>query len=305
MSPSGIAAAFIRIEHLTKRYVGVPSAAVDDLSLEIDQGETFGLVGSNGAGKSTTIKCLLGLAGPTSGAITVAGAAISREQLDRTAYVPEVSALYDWLTFEQHVRERRSEYSRFDVEEARLLADRFRLPCRRRVGKLSKGQRQLAALILAFAQHPSLMVLDEPTSGLDPIAQWDILAMIDERRNAGVTTIVSSHNIGQVERIATSLGIMEYGNLIATGSISSLRARFASIEAIFASAVPDISRCTDLQILRKEGQTVYFGSGPDLEETQRKIWALFPVDVRVSLPSLEEVYRSYLRERETGTSHAV
>lgn len=213
--------------------------------------------------------------------------------------------MYDWLTFDQHMSVRRGEFSLFDDREAAQLADRFGLPRRRRVGKLSKGQRQLAALALAFAQRPSLMVLDEPTSGLDPIAQWDILALIDERRNAGMTAIISSHNIAQIERVATSLGIMEYGNLIATGTTSSLRARFASVEAIFASAIPDISRHSDLRILRKEGQTIHFEPGSDVEVTQRKIWALSPVDVRVNLPSLEEVYRRYLREREIGASRAV
>lgn len=234
---SGAASEFIRFSHLTKRYKGVPAPAVGDLSLSIRAGQTFGLVGSNGAGKSTTLKCLLGLSRPTAGLVTVCGERISRKWLAAVAYVPEVSALYDWLTFDHHVKIRSSEYLNFETARAFGLAERFDLPRRRKIRTLSKGQRQLAALALAIAQRPTCMVLDEPTSGLDPIAQWAVLDIIEESRAQGVTTILSSHNIAQVERVATNVGFMERGQLITFGTLDDVRRPGASLEDAYRACL--------------------------------------------------------------------
>lgn len=190
----------ISIEHLTKRYGKF--TAVDDISVEIPAGSVFGLLGPNGAGKTSTFKCLLGLAPATSGEVRFDGKPLTPETFEQLAYVPERSALYEWLTAGDHLEMQKRAFKRFNAKRADELMQLFSLDARKRVRNMSKGMRTALSVVLAFALEPEIMVLDEPTSGLDPVNQRSVLKLIIDASAQGTTIVLSSHQIGQVERAA-------------------------------------------------------------------------------------------------------
>lgn len=221
----------LQIAHLTKRYGDY--LAVDDLSLEIQRGTVFGLLGRNGAGKSTTIACALGLITKTMGEIALFGERLEPRSFDRIAYVPEINCLDGWMTTRQHIEFRRRCFSRFDRALMNELIECFEIEATRPLRKLSKGQRQAVALALAFAQRADLMVLDEPASGLDPVMQRRLLDTIVTAAADGVTVLFSSHQVGHVEQAAERIAIMDGGRLALESDVDELRAKRFVVEAIF------------------------------------------------------------------------
>lgn len=229
----------ITISHLSKRYRDV--AAVNDFSLQVPDASVFGLLGPNGAGKTTTFKCMLGLARASSGEVRYDGRPLVPATFERIAYVPERSVLYDWLTVDQHVEMNRRAYKNFDPARACDLLTQFGIDRRKRARALSKGMRTAVMVACAFARNAEIMVLDEPTGGLDPINQRHVLSLMINEAAKGNTVIFSSHQIGQVERAAERIAIMDRGRLVLEGLVDDLKADRKIVEGIF----PDTSFSLD------------------------------------------------------------
>jgi ABC-2 type transport system ATP-binding protein len=221
----------ITISNLRKVYGGI--SAVDGFSLEIPGASVFGLLGPNGAGKTTTFKCLLGLARPTSGEILYDGKPLVPETFERIAYIPERSVLYDWMTVEEHVEMTRRAFRAFDPARAFELLATFDIPRRRRVRVLSKGMRTAVMVALAFARNAEILVLDEPTGGLDPVNQRHVLSLMINEAAKGNSVIFSSHQIGQVERAAENIALMDHGRIVLQGLVDDLKADRKIVEGIF------------------------------------------------------------------------
>jgi len=221
----------ISIRNLTKSYGSF--VAVNDFSAEVEAGTVFGLLGPNGAGKTTTFKCMLGLAKPASGTVLFDGQPMQPALFERLAYVPEKSVLYDWMTIGEHLEMQRRAFARFDAVRAKELLELFDLSDKKKVRSLSKGMRTATALCMAFANNPDILVLDEPTSGLDPVNQRAVLKLIIDASAQGKTIVFSSHQIGQVERAAENIAIMQKGKLLVGGSIDDLKSGWKIVEAIF------------------------------------------------------------------------
>jgi len=213
----------IEVDHLTKKYGGF--TAVDDLSLTIEHGEIFGFLGPNGAGKSTTIRTILDLLRPTSGACRVVGldsradAVAIRRQV---GFLPADLALYPNLTGRRTIQYFAN--LRGGVEWARVeaLAERFGAELDRKVGEYSSGNRQKIGLILAFMHSPRVVILDEPITGLDPLVQLEFHTLMREHAHAGNTVFLSSHTLSEVERVADRVGFIRRGRLIAVERMSEL-----------------------------------------------------------------------------------
>jgi ABC-2 type transport system ATP-binding protein len=210
---------------LTKYYGA--SRGVEDVDLEVDGGEVFGFLGPNGAGKTTTIRLLLDLIRPTRGRAEILGLDVQRQSLEvrqLTSYLPgelrlpERPTARHFLSFLARVR---------GGGEARIeaLAGRLGLELDRRIGGLSKGNKQKVGVVAAFMGAPRRLILDEPTSGLDPLRQRDVLDLIRERAAAGRTVFLSSHELDQVEQVAHRVGIIRDGRLIAVEEVEALRER--------------------------------------------------------------------------------
>lgn len=269
----------LRIAQLTKRYGDC--TAVDALSLEINAGTVFGLLGRNGAGKSTTIDCVLGLIPKTSGEVRLFGEPLRARTFDRIAYVPENNVLDAWMTPRQHAEFRRRCFSRFDRAFVSDLIERFEIEPDRKVRKLSKGQRQAVALALAFAQRPDFLILDEPASGLDPVMQRRLLDTIVTAAADGTTVLFSSHHIGHVEQAAERIGVLDHGKLVLEADVDNLRETRFVVEAIF-----------------EDGHREQRHANGDVMAVEAQFHARSPLTVSRRAMNLEQIFLTTIGEKK-------
>ena len=215
----------IRLENVTKRFGR--ETALDHVSLEVPPGVVFALLGENGAGKTTAIRIMLGLAEPNSGRAEVLGLGSDRKGLQirqRVGYVPERPTLYEWMTVEEIGWFTAGFYGPgFLPEYARLVAQ-FGLAPKKKLSQLSKGTRAKVVLSLALAHQPELLILDEPTSGIDALVRREFLESMVDRAAQGQTVFLSSHQIGEVERVADIVAILRKGKLALVEPLDKLKA---------------------------------------------------------------------------------
>jgi ABC-2 type transport system ATP-binding protein len=280
----------ISIEHLRKTYGTY--AAVDDVSLSIPAGTVFGLLGPNGAGKTTTFKCMLGLARQTGGSVTFDGKPLVPEAFERIAYVPERTVLYDWMTIAQHVEMTRRAFKNFDARRAGELLAQFDLNPKKKVRTLSKGMKTATAIVLAFARDCDMLVLDEPTSGLDPINQRAVLNLIIANAARGATIVFSSHQIGQVERAAECIAILQHGRVVVNGSVDDLKSDRKIVEGILPADDSPLALNGDPRIARidRNGRIVRLNALSDPDGLASALGAAGAQGVRVVDLNLEDIF---------------
>src|SRR6267143_7272691 len=219
----------IELIHVVKNFGEL--VAVDDLSLKVNQGEFFAILGPNAAGKTTTIKVLTGLIKPTSGRARVCGFDVQQQPLEvrkRMAFVPDFPFLYDKLTPWEFFRFT-GQLFRLSEERIRTagaeLVERFNLGefVRKPIEGLSHGTRQRVAIVSALLHDPEVFVIDEPMVGLDPHHSRVVKDILKERSQNGVTVFLSTHQLTVAEEMADRIGIMHQGRLIALGTADELR----------------------------------------------------------------------------------
>lgn len=281
----------ISIEHLTKRYGKF--TAVDDISIEIPTGSVFGLLGPNGAGKTSTFKCMLGLAAATSGGVRFDGKPLTPETFEQLAYVPERSALYEWLSAADHLEMQKRAFKRYNGKRADELMQLFSLDPRKRVRAMSKGMRTALSVVLAFALEPEIMVLDEPTSGLDPVNQRSVLKLIIDASAQGTTIVLSSHQIGQVERAADHIAVLKQGRIALAGAVDDLKAGSKIVEAIFESDSVALNGVgTDARVTRveKTGRIYRLTVSGGSDDFAARLTSMGAQTVRVVDLNLEDIF---------------
>jgi ABC-2 type transport system ATP-binding protein len=219
---------------LGKRYGG--TWALRECTLAIPAARVAALVGPNGAGKTTLLNLVVGLTGPSAGAVTVLGGrrAGSPAALDGIAFVAQDTPLYKTLTVADMIYVTRSLNRRFDQPYARARLNELGIPPKRRAGKLSGGQQAQLALTLALARRPRLLVLDEPVATLDPVARHDFMATVLAAAADGVSVLLSSHVLTELERVASYLVLLSRGQVKLAGDVSDLLAAHgqASLEQL-------------------------------------------------------------------------
>ena len=229
-------------ERLTKHYGG--RRVVDSLNLRVPQGSVYGLLGRNGAGKSTAIKMLMGMVQPDSGRATLLGediAAISpTRRAQRIAYLAEGHPLYGWMTIDDAVDFTRAFYPRWNDVLVDQILDHFELSRRQKFRRLSRGQQAQVSLALAVAPDPELLVLDDPTLGLDTVVRRDFLeSLIQIIQRQGRTILFSSHILGDVERVADRIGVMVGGVLRVDCRTETFRESVRKLVLEFAGTPPE------------------------------------------------------------------
>jgi ABC-2 type transport system ATP-binding protein len=278
----------IAISGLTKRYGDV--LAVDDVSLDVPVGSVCGLLGRNGAGKTTAFKCLLGFARADAGEVRFDGAPLAPETFAKLGYVPERPELYRWLTVAQHLEYARHTQPAYDDARAKELVATFRLNERKKAGKLSKGQQTALALILALVHRPKILILDEPASGLDPVMQRVVLDILVDAATSGATVLISSHQIGQIDRAADRVAIMRDGKIVVAGVIDDLREASRVVEATFAGDVPELTGLDPAMRIERVGTSVRAHANGRTDAVAARFGALGAVGVRVVDRSLEDLF---------------
>lgn len=226
--------AVIHVDGLKKYFGNVK--AVDGVSFMIEKGEIFGFLGPNGAGKTTTIRCIMDFLHPNTGRVRILkkdSHAHSVELKSHIGYLPGAVKLYDHWTGQEHVDFSRRFYSRGDIAEH--IAKRLDLDLSKKTKDLSSGNRQKLGIVLALMFEPEVLIWDEPTLALDPLLQQEVYALLQEASQNGVTVLMSSHNLSEVERICTRVAIIKEGKIIAVDEIDNLRqqGKHASLEDAF------------------------------------------------------------------------
>lgn len=205
----------IRTRNLTKRFGR--RTALDGLNLDVPPGVVFGYVGPDGAGKTTTVRLLAGLARPSAGSAIVFGfdAADRYDAVQRRiGYLPGEFAAYPDLTGAQYLDYFAHLYGGVQRSRGELLAQRFRLDLRVRTGTLSRGDRQKLGIVQAFLHDPELVILDEPDTGLDSPTRREFRELLRETRDAGHTVFLTSHSLSEVETVADSVALLRAGRLL-------------------------------------------------------------------------------------------
>ncbi|WP_152394239.1 ABC transporter ATP-binding protein [Paenibacillus guangzhouensis] len=220
------ALAIVQTQNLSKTYGEIHS--VNKVDLHVQEGEIYGFLGPNGAGKTTTLKMLLGLIKPTEGTINIFGESISKHRpsiLQRTGSLIESPSYYGHLTGLENMKvmQRLRNVPDKNVDEA-LRIVRLENQKNKKAEQYSLGMKQRLGIAMALLAFPKLLILDEPTNGLDPAGIGEIRELIKSLpERYGITILLSSHLLSEIEQIATSVGIISEGNLLYQGSMDSLR----------------------------------------------------------------------------------
>lgn len=290
----------IHTTDLTKEYGGF--RAVDRLNCRVRSERITGFLGRNGAGKSSTIKMLLGMIRPTSGSGTVLGHRIddakqSIEIRRRIAYVGEDKGLYGYMTVAQLIWFTRSFYSDWQPEiEKKLLAE-YRLPPDRKVKALSKGMRTKLALLLALSRRPELLILDEPTEGLDPVSIEELLQTLVSAPANGTAVFFSSHQLSEVERIADDILMIDRGVAVLDMPLEQIRENYRRISLGFATAAPKLECVRGIEKMRHDGRQIIILASSNSEAIAQMGRERGAVAVDVSPINLREIFLETVQDR--------
>ncbi len=290
----------IELTGVTRRYG--KATAVDNLTLHIPRGHTFGLIGANGAGKSTTIRMLMGMLRPHVGQVRVLGLDVFAEpsrMKECVGYVPETPVMYRWMRVGEVIGFVRAFYPTWNGDECARLLDLFALDTTKKVKHLSKGMAAKLSLLLALSHEPEVLILDEPMSGLDPIVREEFLdgvlrAICAERR----TVLFSSHTLDDVQRLADTVGILYEGQLLVQRGVEELLASTRRIRAVLRDGcLPRREPAGTVwqRVERREWLLTVSDFSPDLLETLRAENELEHVEV--SGLNLEELFKDVVKGR--------
>ncbi|MBO9128726.1 ABC transporter ATP-binding protein [Bacillus sp. 165] len=223
----------LQIQHLTGGYTKKP--VLQDISFSINKGELVGLIGLNGAGKSTTIKHIIGLMEPKEGTITINGQMFTQNPTSYRAaftYIPETPVLYEELTLEEHLKLTAMAYGVKEEEYAKRveqLITEFRMKNRMKwfPSHFSKGMKQKVMIMCAFLVQPSLYIIDEPFVGLDPLGIQSLLQLMQQMKEQGAGILMSTHILATAERYCDSFIILHNGQVRAKGTLQELQQQFS------------------------------------------------------------------------------
>jgi ABC-2 type transport system ATP-binding protein len=306
----------VEIRDLSKRFGAF--TAVDGISLSVGQGEIFGFLGANGAGKSTTIRMICGLLAPSSGTALVQGVDVAKDPEGvkrRIGYMSQRFSLYDDLTVAQNLRffggvyglrgKQARERETWAVQMADLEGKQDRL-----TGELPGGWKQRLALACAVMHRPQVVFLDEPTSGVDPLSRRRFWRLIDEMASSGVTVFVTTHYLDEAE-YCHRLALIHAGRLVALGTVSDLKSVFAG-DAVLEVVAPRVGEALEaIGAAPWAVETSVFGTRihvvvRDAEAGRRELERLLAQagnsasSIERILPSLEDVFIHHVEQAEAA-----
>ena len=307
----------INTSGLTRKFGEIE--AVKDLDLTVPRGSVYGYLGRNGAGKSTTIKLLLGLIRPDAGSMNVLGHDPLEDPVPmrrKIGYVAEGQKMYGWMTVREILKFTAGFYPEWDAEMADRYRDRFELVPDAKVKTLSKGQNARLALLLALAPVPDLLILDDPTMGLDPISRQEFLGdIVRAIQEEGRTVFFSTHILQELEQVADWVGIIDRGRLLLSSPVDELKAGTCRYELTFEGPAPTDIGFDGLLRARPNGRDLVvtaMGAPDELSGMLRQ--AYNPLTLEHRSLSLDEIFtevvlggrgggvESLLMEAEEGAS---
>jgi ABC-2 type transport system ATP-binding protein len=292
----------IAARELRKGYDFRRTPVLHDVSIHVERGAIYALLGRNGSGKTTLLRTLLGIYRRDRGDVRIFGRDPERHNsavMERVGYVTDTLPIYDTLRVSEYLDLLRASFPNWDDALAYELLGRYRLPSGARIKTLSRGMRTELGLLGALAHRPELLVLDDPTLGLDAVVLDDFFdTLADVARRDGTTVLIASHNIAEVETVATHVGLFADGRIVVADRLDALRTRTREVRMTFANDIPaTIRSIPEFTTIRTSGRRV---TGVVLDETTgaiERLKALAPEDIEVRELSLKEIFVNFMRQR--------
>jgi ABC-2 type transport system ATP-binding protein len=289
----------IEMDQVRKSYG--KSEALCGLNLQVPAGSIYGLLGRNGAGKTTAMKLLMGMLTADSGDARIFGLPVTHtakgiEIRRRIGFVAEDKELYPYMTVEQMIRFTRPFFPTWRMDLEKRYLKMFDLPMKRKIPKLSKGMRSKLMLLLALSRGAELLILDEPMEGLDPAANEDVLReLVDLAAAEGTTVFFSSHQIADVEQIADHVSIIDHGVSLISENLDDMRNRYQRIQIVFPNGIPSFIQWADgVEQIRQDGRMVSILTSKNQEAILAQVRS-FPGASVESFPlTLKEVFLGHI-----------
>lgn len=291
----------IEINNLTKYYG--KSRGIIDVSFNVEAGEIFGFIGPNGAGKSTTIRTLLGLIKPTSGTAFIFGKNCftdGKEILKDVGYLPSEVFYYDGMKVIDLLKYSASFYKKDCTKRIYELAEIMDLDLNKKIEELSFGNKKKVGIVQGLLHKPKLIILDEPTSGLDPLMQQKFFELIKQENQKGVTVLLSSHILSEVQKLCNRVAIIKEGRIIKIETIENLRGE--NYKRIIIETDTDLSLdyfnidgVNDFTINNHTYSFLYKG---DINIIIKKLAMLNIKNITIHEPDLEEIFMHYYEKGE-------
>lgn len=295
----------IEVTKLTKVYPGSKIPAVDSLSFSIAKGEVYGFLGSNGAGKSTTIRLLMDFIRPTNGSASILGKDSIKDSVEirnNVGYLAGDVALPRKVTGRQLFEYLGRLNGGVDTKYLATLENRFQAELDKRTETLSKGNRQKIGVIQAFMHQPKVLILDEPTSGLDPLMQEQFYRTVEEAKAQGTAVFLSSHSFAEVERICDRIGIIREGKLVHEGPIANMMEhRLPTWRIVLpkASDIEVLESSKSLEVIEKLKDTAVIRPVKAISPALLAMSKVDIISMTVEQEELEDEFMSFYNEEST------
>jgi ABC-2 type transport system ATP-binding protein len=291
----------IETSGLTKFYGKVKG--IENMDLEINEGEMFGFIGPNGAGKSTTIRILMNLLFPTSGVAKILGLDVVRETKQikrRVGYIPSDANPYPSMSGHEFLSYSARFYDLSDGEERiKMLSESFELDLKRKISDLSVGNRKKVSIIQSMLHSPELLICDEPTTGLDPLMQSLFFDLIRSENKRGMTVFFSSHILSEVQMLCKRVAVIKEGKIITTEDIDSLRKKQLKkiyIEFGAKNDAEEFSLPGVAEIKPGTGNGLSFMFSGNMNDLVGRLSGKVLLNLLIEEPSLEEIFMHYYKQ---------
>ena len=287
--------------------------AVDDVSFSVEKGEIFGLLGPNGAGKTTAIRVLLDIFKADSGTASILGGPMNEAKKERIGYMPEERGLYQDVQLDRCLVYLATLKGLNALEAQRRMEtylERFDLAAhkRKKVKELSKGMQQKAQLIVTLLHQPELLIVDEPFAGLDPVNTQMVKDLLREQKARGVTILMSTHQMHQVEELCDRLVLIDHGRTMLYGGLDEIRRQFSghAVQVRTPDALPTLP---GVEKIERHNSTYHLALAPHTN-TQDVLHALVERGVvieqfEIASPSLDEIFIRVVTENKPEEEEAV
>ena len=282
----------IKINDVTKRYE--KKTAVSNVSLQIDKGQIHGLIGENSAGKTTLIKCIVGIYTPDEGSITLDGKDVydNVDAKKRIAYVGDYAQFVPFYTVSAVLKMYARFYDTFSIDKFNKYNEIYKIPLKSVANNLSKGQKMRLNIMLEMSKGAEYIIMDEPASGLDPIAKTQFFDMlIREVEENGTGIFISSHNLQSLEKICDVVTVMHQGEIESNVAVNELKSKIKRVQAVFEKGVSDEDLVNaGFEHVSHTGSIYTMNSKEEDESIKEKLKTLGASFIEVTDLSLEEYF---------------
>ena len=289
----------IEINHLSKRFGKFK--AIDDVTIHVASGTIHGIIGENGAGKTSLIQCLVGVYSVEEGEVLINGESVweNPKVKSQIAYVADCTQFFKGYKVKELVDFYAEIYESFQRSDFEKYNEIFKIPLENKVRQLSKGMQMRLSFMLNLAMHPKVMVLDEPTSGLDAIAKKQLLdLLLGAVAEEGMTVVISSHHLSELEKICDEITILHKGKVTYQTSVEDLKRQVKKLQVVFKDVVPsDLDKWEEIIEVHRLGSVYYLitkEDTPKLEERLRQLGAHLVEEIGLTL---EEIFIYTNKER--------